>query len=101
MRDKDPKTLRDAYKVVVNIVNNRKASSKLGRRGDPKLFNPKNNEKREVDKIPIGKKPKEPTIGQVLGLLKKMNPTSFNAHKPNSAKKTCMNNSNFNRQPRM
>ena len=34
LRDKDPKTLRDAYKIVVNIKNNRKAFGKLGRKVD-------------------------------------------------------------------
>ena len=43
LRDKDPKTLRDDYKIVVNIENNRKTFDKLGRRDDPKFFNPKNN----------------------------------------------------------
>ncbi len=71
LRDKDPKTLRDAYKVATNIENNRKASRKLGRRDDPNLFNPKNNNKREGDKTPIGKKLEEPTIGQSVGIAKK------------------------------
>ena len=62
LRDKDPKTLRDAYKIVVNIGNNRKASNKLGRRDDPQLFNPKNN-KKENDKSTTGKKPEEVTMG--------------------------------------
>lgn len=101
LRDKDPKTLRDAYKVAVNIENNRKASRKLRRRDDPKLFNPKNNNRKEIDKTPAGKKPEEPTIGQVLELLEKMNPTNFSAHKPNVGEKLPMNNNSFNRQPRM
>lgn len=63
LRDKDPKTLRDAYKIAVNIKNNRKAFGKLGRRDDPKLFNPKNNIRKEADKTPTCKKPEEPTIG--------------------------------------
>ena len=99
LRDKDLKTLRDAYKIVVNIANNKKASSKMGRRDDPKLFNPKNNNKREGDKTPIGKKLEEPTISQVLEFLKKMNPSNFN--KPNITKRTHVNNNSFNRQPRM
>ena len=41
LRDKDMRTLRDAYKIVVNIENDRKASGKLWRRDDPKLFNPR------------------------------------------------------------
>ena len=79
LRDKGPKTLRDAYKFVVNIENNRKTYSKFGRRDYPKLFNSKTNNRRDVDKTPVGKKTNEPTIAQVLDLLKKMNPTTFNA----------------------
>ena len=71
LRDKDPKILRDAYKIAVNIENNRKSYGKLGRRDDPKKFNSKNNNKREVDKTPARKKSKESTLGEVLDLLKK------------------------------
>ena len=42
LRDKAPRTLRDSYKVVVNIENNRKASGKMGRREGLKNFNSKN-----------------------------------------------------------
>ena len=98
LRDKDPKTLRDSYKIVVNIENNRKESSKLGRRDDPNLFNPKNNNKRDANKTLSGKKTKEPTIGQVLDLSKKMNPTTFNTYKSNVGEKAPENNNNFNRQ---
>ena len=101
LRVKDPKNLRDANKIVVNIENNRKTSGKLGRRDALKLFNPKNNNKREVDKTPIVKKPEEPTIGQVLDFFKRMNPTTFNTHKPNIGEKSPVNNTNFSRQPRM
>ena len=87
LRDKDPKKFRYAFKIVVNIEDNRKSSSKIGRRDDPKLFNPKKNNKREVDKTLAGKKSEEPTIGQVLDFLKKMNPTTFNKHKPNVGEK--------------
>lgn len=34
LREKDTKTLRNAYKMEVNIKNNRKASNKLGRRDE-------------------------------------------------------------------
>lgn len=50
-----------------------KASGKLGKRNYPKLFNPKTS-KKEVEKILVGKKPEEDTIGQVLTLLKNINP---------------------------
>ena len=101
LRDKDPKTLRDPYKIAVNIENNRKASRKFGRRDDPKLFNSKINNRRDVDKTPFGKKIDEPTIGQVLDLLKIMNPTTFNTHKTNIGEKAPVRNNNFNRPPRM
>ena len=101
LRDKAPITLRDAYKIAVNIENNRKASGKLGRRDDPKLFNSKNNNRKDVDRTPVGNKTDEPKIAQVLDLLKKMNPTTFNAHKPNIGEKAPVNNSNFNRPPKM
>ena len=57
-RDKDPKTLREAFEIVVDIENNRRESRKLGKRDDPKLFNPRNN-KREGDKTITNKKNKE------------------------------------------
>ena len=72
LREKDPKTLRDAFKIVVNIENNRKASRKLGKRDHPKLFNPRNN-KREGDKSATNKKNEEDKMDQVLGLLKNLN----------------------------
>lgn len=93
--------MRDSYKVAVNIENNRKTSGELGRRDDPKLFNPKNNNRKEANKTPIGKKLEEPTIAQVLEMLKKMNPKNFNAHKSNVFEKIPINNNNYNRQPRM
>ena len=101
LRDKDPKTLRDSYKIAVNIENNRKASGKLGGRDDPKLFNRKNNNRKEADKTPVGKKSEEPTISQVLEMLKKMNPTNFNEHKTNAGENPPMNNNSYNRQLRM
>ena len=78
LRGKAPITLRDAYKAAVNIENNTKASGKLGRRDDPKLFNSKNNNRKDVDRTPIGNNIDEITIAQLLDLLKKMNPTTFN-----------------------
>jgi hypothetical protein len=42
LRDKDPKNLRDDFKIYLHIESNRKASSKVGRRDDPKILkNPK------------------------------------------------------------
>lgn len=48
LRDQDSKTLRDAYKMTVNIENNRKESSNLGRKDDPKFFNPKKKKKKMI-----------------------------------------------------
>ena len=101
LRNKDLKTLRDAYKIVVNIENNRKASGKFGRRDDSKLFNSRTTNRRDVDKTPVGKKTEEPTIGEVLDMLNKMNPTTFNTHKSNFGEKAPVNNKNFNRPSRM
>ena len=70
LRDKELKNLRDVFKFVVNMENNNKASRKLGRRDDSKLFNPKNN-KKDNDKSLVNKKPEEATIIQILDLLKK------------------------------
>ena len=73
LRDKDPKTLRDAFKIVVNIENNRRASGKLGKRDDRKLFNPRHN-KRDGDKPTTKKKSEEDKMDYVIGLLKNLNP---------------------------
>ena len=62
LRDKVPRTLRYAYKVVVNIENNRKTSGKLHRRDDPKKFNSTNSNRRDVDRIPVRNKTDEPMI---------------------------------------
>ena len=100
LRDKEPKNLKHAFKFAINNENNRKASRKLGRRDDPKLFNPKNN-KNETNKAPTCKKPEEATISQGLHLLKKMNPLAFNSEKLNVGEKALVKNSHFNRKPRI
>ena len=64
------------------------------------MFNSKTVNRRDVDKTLVGKKIDEPKISQVLDLLKKMNPTTFNAHKPNTGEKAPVHN-NVNRQPRV
>ena len=46
LRDKDPRTVRDAFRIVVNIENNLRISRKLGsKRDDPRLFGNKGNRK--------------------------------------------------------
>lgn len=45
LRDKNPQTLRDAYKVSLHIEINRKASGKIGRREDVKILkNPRGHQ---------------------------------------------------------
>ena len=69
LRDKDPKTLREAFKIVVNIENNRRASGKLGKRDDRNLLNLRSN-KREEDNPVVSKKNEKDKMDQVIGLLK-------------------------------
>ena len=48
LRDKDPRTLRDAFRITVNIENNLRISGKLGsKRDDHRLFWNKGNRKEE------------------------------------------------------
>ena len=73
MRDKDPITLRDALRMAINIGNNRKYSRKLGRRDDPKLFNPYRNKKEGYKPTIKNNKPKEDKIDKIFTILKNMN----------------------------
>ena len=97
IRYKDPKTSRDVYKMAMNIENKKPTSGKLGRRDDPKLFNPRGN-KKEGDKSIVTKKPKDDIMGQVLNLLKNLNPPAYHANKPNTHEKPQFNN-NYNKKP--
>ena len=83
LKYKDPKTLRDAFKIVVNIENNSRPFGKLGKRDDPKLFNLRNN-KRDGDKPTANKRNEENKIDQVIGLLKNLNPQGLNTNKANN-----------------
>ena len=48
LRDKDPRTIRDAFRIAVNIENNLRISRKLGsKRDDPGLFGNKGSRKEE------------------------------------------------------
>lgn len=87
LRDKHPKTLRYAFKIAINIENNRRASGKLGRRDDPKLFNPHSN-KKESDKPTTSKNFEENKMDQMLNLLKNMNPLIGNTNKENIGDKS-------------
>ena len=51
LRDKDPRTLREAFRVAINVENNLRITGRLeSKRDDPRLFNNKGN-KREDHKI--------------------------------------------------
>ena len=71
LRDKEPRTLRDAFRIVVNIKNNLRILGKLGsKRDDPRLFGNKGNRKEEHK--PIGGKKKEPSeMNQILDAIKR------------------------------
>lgn len=99
LRDKDPRTLRDAYKMAINIESNRKASDKLERRDDPKFFNPRGNRK-EGDKPITTKNPKDYKMDKVLDLLKNFNPPINHENKPNPGDNPQFNN-HYNKQTRI
>ena len=97
LRDKDPKTLRDAFKIAVNIENNRRASGKLAKRDDPTLFNPGHN-KRDGNKPATNKKSEEDKMDQVIGLLKNLNPQGLNNRNENNINDRSQYANNFNWQ---
>ena len=82
----------------MNTKNNRRASNKLGRRDDPKLYNMKCN-KKEGDKPTTNKKPKEDKMDQILNLLNNLKPLDRNANKTNTNDRSQSSN-NFSRQNR-
>ena len=73
LRDKEPRTLRDAFKIAINVENNLRISKRLeSKRDDPRLFGNKGN--RKEDHKSIGGKKKEPSeISQVLNAIKNLN----------------------------
>ena len=74
LRDKEPRTLRDAFKIAINIENNLRVSHKLGsKRDDPRLFGNKGNRKEEHK--PIGDRNQEPSeMSQILNVIRGLNP---------------------------
>ncbi|XP_059063903.1 uncharacterized protein LOC131856306 [Cryptomeria japonica] len=46
-----PTTLQQAFKTITTIENNRKAAGRIGRRDDPKLYNPRATKKNEFSQI--------------------------------------------------
>lgn len=89
----------DAYKMAINIENNRKASGKLGRRDDPKLFNPRGN-RRQGEKPTVAKKLDDNKMDQVLNLLKNMNPPTNHANKQSTSEKFQFN-THYNKNNRI
>ena len=70
LRDKDPKTLKDAFMIAVNIENNLRISGNLGsKRDDPRLFGGKGN-KKDDSKASRGNKQEEDMMNQILKAIK-------------------------------
>ena len=74
LRDKEPRTLRDAFRIFVNIENNLIILGNLGsKRDDPRLFGNKRNRKEEHK--PIGGRKQEPSeMSQILYAIKGLKP---------------------------
>ena len=72
LRDKEPRTLREAFRVFVNIENNLRISGRLeSKRDDPRLFGNKGN-RREDHKIVGRKKHESSEMSQVLNAIKNL-----------------------------
>ena len=60
LRDKEPRTLRDAFRIAINIENNLRILGRLeSKRYDPRLFENKGN--RKEDNKGVGGKKQEPS----------------------------------------
>ena len=51
IRSQRPSSLPQAFKVAMTIENDRKATCRINKRDDPKLYNPKNPKKDELKEI--------------------------------------------------
>ena len=51
IRSQRPPSLSQAFKIVMTIVNDRKAARRINKRDDPKLYNPKNPKKDKLKEI--------------------------------------------------
>lgn len=73
LRDKEPRTLRDAFRIAINIEDNLRMLGRLERkRDDPRLFGNKGNRKEENKAL--GGKKKEPSeMSQILNAIKGLN----------------------------
>ena len=99
LRDKDPRTIRDAFRIVVDIENNLRISGKLGsKRDDPRLFGNKGNRKEEY-KLAANKKHEPTKISQILNAIKGLNPQTKVERNPIETKAPYQ--PNFNRKNRL
>ncbi|XP_059066377.1 uncharacterized protein LOC131028606 [Cryptomeria japonica] len=71
-----PTTLQQAFKIATTIENNRKATGKIGKRDDPKLYNPRAAKKDEFN--------------QIMDMLKDMKSKKIHNEKPPPYRKQCM-----------
>ena len=72
LRDKDLRTLREAFQMAINVENNLRITGRLeSKRDDPRLFSNKGN-KREDHKILGGKRRESNEMGQVLNAIKSL-----------------------------
>lgn len=100
LRDKEPRTLREAFRIAINIENNLRISGRLeSKRDDPRLFGSKGS-KREENKTMVGKKQEPSEMSQILNAIKGLN-FSQNKNDRNPADNRAPYQSNFNTQPRM
>lgn len=100
LRNKEPRTLRDAFRISINIENNLRISWRLGKkRDDPRLFGSKGKIKEE-QKTTGGKKKEHRKMSQVLNAIKGLNfPQVKNDINP--TKNKVRYRSNFGRQNRL
>ena len=100
LRDKDPRTLREAFRMAINVENNLRITGRLeGKRDDPRFFGNKGN-KKEDHRISGGKRQESSEMSQVLNAIKNLSfPQAKNDKNPIDNKVPYQ--SNFNRQPRM
>lgn len=73
LRDKGPRTLRDAFRITINVENNWRILGRLeSKRDDPRLFRSMGN-KKEDHKVVGGKKQEPSEISHVLNAIKSLN----------------------------
>ena len=100
LRDKEPRTLRDAFRMAIYVDNNLRILGRLeSKRDDPRLFGNKGSRK-EDHKIAGGKKQEPSEITQVLNAIKNLSlPQVKNDRNPTENRIPYQ--SNFNRQNRL